>query len=406
MIGVVYLGNNPKTQERLKYIPGQLVRVTNAYKDAAQICTPHVANEHFIVFFERNVRNEDITAITYLRKKCHSVYIILITDTMSDEERDIYMKCGINDTIVNAASVTELNKKIQFISDRENILFDNEAPKHTILRFQIPIWKRMFDIVFSALAIVILSPIFIITAIAIRLESPGPILFKSKRVGTNYTIFDFLKFRSMYIDAEERLKELSKDHNQYAAASSDDNHKEEEDNKTITAPLGEKAEQDMIDMGMESMMMISDEEVMLVGDDFVMAESDFNKQKQEDIDNAFVKIENDPRITKVGRFIRKYSIDELPQLFNILKGDMSIVGNRPLPLYEAEKLTADSSIDRFMAPAGLTGLWQVEERGKGGNMSAEERKQLDIIYGQTYNFLLDLKIILRTFRAFVQKGNV
>ena len=406
MIGVVYLGNNPKTQERLKYIPGQLVRVTNAYKDAAQICTPHVANEHFIVFFERNVRNEDITAITYLRKKCHSVYIILITDTMSDEERDIYMKCGINDTIVNAASVTELNKKIQFISDRENILFDNEAPKHTILRFQIPIWKRMFDIVFSALAIVILSPIFIITAIAIRLESPGPILFKSKRVGTNYTIFDFLKFRSMYIDAEERLKELSKDYNQYAAASSDDNHKEEEDNKTITAPLGEKAEQDMIDMGMESMMMISDEEVMLVGDDFVMAESDFNKQKQEDIDNAFVKIENDPRITKVGRFIRKYSIDELPQLFNILKGDMSIVGNRPLPLYEAEKLTADSSIDRFMAPAGLTGLWQVEERGKGGNMSAEERKQLDITYGQTYSFMLDMKIIFRTLTAFVQKENV
>ena len=406
MIGVVYLGNNPKTQERLKYIPGQLVRVTNAYKDAAQICTPHVANEHFIVFCERNVRNEDITAITYLRKKCHSVYIILITDTMSDEERDIYMKCGINDTIVNAASVTELNKKIQFISDRENILFDNEAPKHTILRFQIPIWKRMFDIVFSALAIVILSPLFIITAIAIRLESPGPILFKSKRVGTNYTIFDFLKFRSMYIDAEERLKELSKDHNQYAAASSDDNHKEEEDNKTITAPLGEKAEQDMIDMGMESMMMISDEEVMLVGDDFVMAESDFNKQKQEDIDNAFVKIENDPRITKVGRFIRKYSIDELPQLFNILKGDMSIVGNRPLPLYEAEKLTADSSIDRFMAPAGLTGLWQVEERGKGGNMSAEERKQLDITYGQTYSFMLDMKIIFRTLTAFVQKENV
>ena len=406
MIGVVYLGNNPKTQERLKYIPGQLVRVTNAYKDAAQICTPHVANEHFIVFFERNVRNEDITAITYLRKKCHSVYIILITDTMSDEERDIYMKCGINDTIVNAASVTELNKKIQFISDRENILFDNEAPKHTILRFQIPIWKRMFDIVFSALAIVSLSPIFIITAIAIRLESPGPILFKSKRVGTNYTIFDFLKFRSMYIDAEERLKELSKDHNQYAAASSDDNHKEEEDNKTITAPLGEQAEQDMIDMGMESMMMISDEEVMLVGDDFVMAESDFNKQKQEDIDKAFVKIENDPRITKVGRFIRKYSIDELPQLFNILKGDMSVVGNRPLPLYEAEKLTADSSIDRFMAPAGLTGLWQVEERGKGGNMSAEERKQLDITYGQTYSFMLDMKIIFRTLTAFVQKENV
>lgn len=400
MIGVVYLGNNPKTQERLKYIPGQLVRMTTTYKDAAQICVPHVANEHFIVFFERNVRSEDITAITYLRKKCHNVYIILITDNMSNEERDIYMKCGINDTIVNDASVTELNKKIQFISDRENILFDEERPKHKILKFQIPLWKRLFDIFFSGLAIIILSPVFIITAIAIKLESKGPVLFKSKRVGTNYTIFDFLKFRSMYIDAEDHLKELSKERNQYAESH------EEEELKTVTAPLGEQAEQDMIDMGMESMMMIGDEEIMLVGDDFVMAESDFSKKKEEDINNAFVKIENDPRITKVGRFIRKYSIDELPQLFNILKGDMSIVGNRPLPLYEAEKLTVDSSIDRFMAPAGLTGLWQVEERGKGGNMSAEERKQLDITYGQTYNFMLDMKIIFRTLTAFIQKENV
>lgn len=400
MIGVVYLGSNPKTQERLKYIPGQLVRMTNAYKDAAQICTPHVSNEHFIVFFERNVRSEDITAITYLRKKCRNVYIILLTDDMSEEERSIYMKCGVNDTINKDASVTALNKKIQFISDRENILFDDEAPKYKILRFKIPVWKRLFDIIFSGLAIIILSPIFIITAIAIKLESKGPVLFKSKRVGTNYTIFDFLKFRSMYIDAEERLKDLSKTNNQYAEKEEDEEH------KTITAPLGAEAEQDMLDMGMESEMMISDEEIMLIGDDFVVAESDFNKQKEEDINNAFVKIENDPRITRVGRFIRKYSIDELPQLFNILKGDMSIVGNRPLPLYEAEKLTADSSIDRFMAPAGLTGLWQVEERGKGGNMSAEERKQLDITYGQTYNFMLDMKIIFRTLFAFVQKENV
>ncbi|MBR2244690.1 MAG: sugar transferase [Prevotella sp.] len=401
MIGVVYLGNNPKTQERLKYIPGQLVRMANAYKDAAQVCTPHVSNEHFIVFFERNVRSEDITAITYLRKKCRNVYIILLTDNMTPEERGIYMKCGVNDTINKDASVTALNKKIQFISDRENILFDDEAPKYKILKFKIPVWKRLFDIVFSGLAIIILSPIFILTAIAIKLESKGPVLFKSKRVGTNYTIFDFLKFRSMYTDAEDRLKDLSKTNNQYA-----EKEEEEEDHKTITAPLGEEAEQDMLNMGMESGMMISDEEIMLIGDDFVVAESDFNKQKEEENNNAFVKIENDPRITKVGKFIRKYSIDELPQLFNILKGDMSIVGNRPLPLYEAEKLTADTSIDRFMAPAGLTGLWQVEERGKGGNMSAEERKQLDITYGQTYNFMLDMKIIFRTLFTFVQKENV
>ena len=399
MIGVVYLGSNPKTQERLKYIPGQLVRMTSAYKDAAQICTPHVANEHFIVFFERNVRSEDITAITYLKKKSPGVYVILMTDPMTDEERDVYMKCGINDTIGRGATVTELNKKIQFISDRESILFDDERPRYHMLKFKIPVWKRMFDIVFSILAIIVTSPIFILTAIAIRLESKGPILFKSKRVGTNYTIFDFLKFRSMYVDAEQRLQELSKDHNQYTAH-------EQEEHKTIVAPLGDQAEQAMSDMGMESEMMISDEEIMLVGDDFVVAESDFSKQKEEEINNAFVKIENDPRITKVGRFIRKYSIDELPQLFNILKGDMSVVGNRPLPLYEAEKLTVDSSIDRFMAPAGLTGLWQVEERGKGGQMSAEERKQLDITYGRTYNFLLDMKIIFRTLTAFVQKDNV
>lgn len=404
MIGIVYLGNNPQTEERLKYIPGRLVQLTKTYKDAASACAPHVRNEHFIVFFEKNVRTEDITAITYLRKKCSNIYIILLTDQLSGEERDIYQKCGINDTLSLSASVTELNKKIQFISDREGMMFDDQVSKKHILRFKIPLWKRLFDIFFSGLAIIILSPIFIITAIAIKLESPGPVLFKSKRVGTNYTIFDFLKFRSMYTDAEKRLKEVSKSAgNQYAEKGEEET---EEKNATITAPLGDEAEMAMMAMGMESDMMIGDEEVMLVGDDFVVAESDFSKQKEEEINNAFVKIENDPRVTKVGRFIRKYSIDELPQLFNILKGDMSIVGNRPLPLYEAEKLTVDSSIDRFMAPAGLTGLWQVEERGKGGLMSAEERKQLDITYGRTYNFILDMKIIFRTITAFVQKENV
>lgn len=404
MIGVVYLGSNPKTQERLKYIPGQSVKMMTAYKEAASICTPRFPNEHFILFFEKNEQNEDVTAIKYIRNKCKDVYIILLTDPLTAEERIVFQKCGINDTLNKESSITELNKKVQFIIAKENILFNNQDAKYKILKFKIPFWKRTFDVVASSLAIFFLSPVFIITAIAIKLESKGPVIFKSKRVGTNYTIFDFLKFRSMYVDAEQRLKEVSKGRNQYA--ENEEKEEEDENKKVITSPLGDEAEQMMFDQGMESAMMIGDDEIMLVGDDFVVAESDFNKQKEEENSNAFVKVENDPRITKVGKFIRKYSIDELPQLFNILRGDMSVVGNRPLPLYEAEKLTVDSSIDRFMAPAGLTGLWQVEERGKGGNMSAEERKQLDILYGQTYNFALDMKIIFRTLTAFIQKENV
>ena len=399
MIGIVYLGKNPNTRDKLKYVPGQIVRMTSTYKDAAKLCVPRVKNEHFIVFFERGVISEDITSITYLKKKCPGLYVILLTDLLSNEERLTYQKCGINDTLNKDSSVTEINKKIQFITSRENILFDDKASSKNILHFKIPIWKRTFDIVFSLIALIILSPVFIITAIAIKLESNGPVLFKSKRVGTNYTVFDFLKFRSMFMDSDKRLKELSKTQNQYSdkieepVVSVGHFNANVDDNTAIGDDLGAE-------------MLISDEEVMLVGDDFVVSETSFNKQKNEDINNAFVKIENDPRITKVGHFIRKYSIDELPQLVNILKGDMSVVGNRPLPLYEAEKLTSDDSIDRFMAPAGLTGLWQVEKRGDSGKLSAEERKQLDITYGQTYNFILDMKIIFKTLTAFIQKDDV
>lgn len=402
MIGIVYLGSNPETQERLKFIPGRLVQFTTNYKDAAAACAPHVRNEHVIMLYEQGKQAEDITAITYIKKRCKNAYIILLTTELTLNDLKKYQACGINDTIALKSPITELNKKIEFISDREVMLFDDVSPKHRILRFKIPLWKRLFDIFFSFIGIIILSPVFIITAIAIRLESKGPVIFKSKRVGTNYTIFDLLKFRSMYVNAEQRLKEVAKEAgNQYSGKS-----EEGKERQTVNiAPHGYDTEI-MREMGMESGMIISDDEVMLVGDDYVVAESDFNKEKEKKVNNAFVKIENDPRITKVGQFIRKYNIDELPQLFNILKGEMSVVGNRPLTLYEAEKLTKDSTIDRFMAPAGLTGLWLVEGRSKGGMMSAEERKQLDVIYGQTYCFTLDMKIIFRTLTSFIPKGNV
>ena len=116
----------------------------------------------------------------------------------------------------------------------------------------------------------------------------------------------------------------------------------------------------------------------------------------------FCKIKNDPRVTRLGQFLRDTSLDELPQLFNVLKGDMSLVGNRPLPLYEAEKLTKDQIAWRFLAPAGITGLWQVTKRGKD-NMSEEERIQLDMEYAMKNSFLYDLKILFSTIPALLQK---
>lgn len=392
MLGVIYYGSDPRMEAHLKYIPGYTVKLTKKYKDVASVCNAKDAEEHYLVFMERKVLAEDITAITYIKKKCKNIYLILLTESLEEKDRTMYQEHGIDDTLQKEATITELNEKIQFIAQHEDIFFNTQTAQKKILRFKIPLWKRTFDIIFSLCAIIILSPVYLITALAIRLESKGPIFYKSKRVGTNYTVFDFLKFRSMYTDADKRLKEF-KEQNQYAMKD------EEKDDDASKEP----AQNDML-IGDDSI--ISDEDIMLVTDDGIVAEKVYNKVKNEEIENAFVKIENDPRVTKVGRFIRKYSIDELPQLFNILKGDMSVVGNRPLPLYEAEKLTADQSIDRFMAPAGLTGLWQVEKRGDSGAMSAEERKQLDIDYGRTYNFALDMKIILKTFTAFKQKENV
>ena len=128
--------------------------------------------------------------------------------------------------------------------------------------------------------------------------------------------------------------------------------------------------------------------------------------KRKKAKKAFLKIPNDPRITKVGNFIRNTSIDELPQLLNVLKGDMSIVGNRPLPLNEANAITASQWSRRFRASAGLTGLWQVELRGKGGIMSEDERFKLDNLYAENNSFFGDIKLILRTFPALFQKEKV
>jgi lipopolysaccharide/colanic/teichoic acid biosynthesis glycosyltransferase len=122
-------------------------------------------------------------------------------------------------------------------------------------------------------------------------------------------------------------------------------------------------------------------------------------------DSVFFKIQNDPRVTRFGSLLRNTSLDEIPQLFNVLIGDMSLVGNRPLPLYEAEKLTKDNIAWRFLAPAGITGLWQVTKRGKD-NMSEEERIQLDVEYAMRNSFFYDIKILFSTIPALLQKEKV
>src|SRR5690606_671503 len=140
-------------------------------------------------------------------------------------------------------------------------------------------------------------------------------------------------------------------------------------------------------------------ELLIFSDGRKMCEFNFHQQKKMIAGPTFFKLKNDPRITKVGAFIRRTSIDELPQLVNVLKGDMSIVGNRPLPVNEAQELTSDEAAKRFLAPAGITGLWQVELRGKKGQMSEAERRKLDNDYFDNFSLLFDAKIILRTIPA-------
>lgn len=336
---------------------------------------------HCFVFIQRKNKLSDLKIISHLTKSYSSVYIILVGVPLSIEEKKEYLTAGTDSIISEKRNDTELIRILDFAIKYNERINSTSLRSKELESFKMPLWKRTFDIACSLAAIIILSPLLIVTWLAIRLESKGDAVYRSKRVGSNYQIFDFYKFRSMYSDADKRLAEFKK-LNQYAQEELT-----EQESKTSSSRL-HKAD------------------VVLFADDAITSEKEYIAAKKQERSNAFVKFENDPRITKIGKIIRKYSIDELPQLFNILKGDMSVVGNRPLPLYEAELLTSDEYIHRFMAPAGLTGLWQVEKRGEAGKLSAEERKMLDIRYANEFSFLMDVKIIFKTFTAFIQKENV
>ncbi len=230
-------------------------------------------------------------------------------------------------------------KKVKLRVIHESIarFIETSARKASGTNFYI---KRSFDILVSSALLLGFSPIFLLIALAVKLESKGPVFYVAKRAGRGYKIFNFYKFRTMHAGADEKIKEMAH-MNQYNS-----------------------------------------------GDD----------------GPVFIKINNDPRITKVGTFLRKSSLDELPQFVNVLLGNMSLVGNRPLPLYEAASLTTDEWAKRFMAPAGITGLWQIKKRGKE-EMSIEQWISLDINYADKYSFLYDLWIMANTPSALIQKTN-
>ena len=268
------------------------------------------------------------------------VPFITLSDLGDKVDSATLLQQGADDCYAVPIEWELLEARMEFLNQfKPKLVEQAERVRSEDFQYRIPLGKRVTDVLGAAFAIVALSPIWVPVVAAIWLESGGPIIYKSRRAGTGYRVFNFLKFRSMYANADQRLKDL--EHlNQY-----------------------------------------------------------------EGTEQVFVKFANDPRITRVGRIIRKLSIDELPQLLNVLRGDMSLVGNRPLPLYEAEMLTKDQWAARFLAPAGLTGLWQVTKRGKS-DMSVDERISLDIQYAKNYSFWTDLKIILRTFTAFIQKEDV
>ncbi len=184
--------------------------------------------------------------------------------------------------------------------------------------------KRTIDILGSSIGLIVLSPIFIVLALTVRLTSKGPAFFVQKRCGLNGRTFRFYKFRTMVVDAEQRKADLAH----------------------------------------------------------------LNEMK-----GPVFKIAKDPRITRVGATLRKYSLDELPQLLNVLKGDMSLVGPRPPLPGEVELYTAHQA-QRLSVIPGITGLWQVN--GRSEICDFDKWLELDLEYARTWNVGLDLRILLKT----------
>jgi lipopolysaccharide/colanic/teichoic acid biosynthesis glycosyltransferase len=329
-----------------------------------------------------------ISILDFIQKKgFQRVPFFIFTKFANENMKRVALNAGLADVFVSPFNQKSLELRINFCINNWSQI--NRSYQKNILRpYKTPFIKRLFDIVFAGSVLIILLPILLFVILAVSIESKGPVFYYSLRVGTGYKIFKFFKFRSMYVNADQRLKDL-KHLNQYKIDA------------TISDSLIDQSPV-ICDWCMASGGVCR---FPVYADNYHWCEKKYSILKKGTANSAFTKIKDDPRITKVGKLLRNTSIDELPQLLNVLLGDMSIVGNRPLPLYEAEKLTTDRYALRFMAPAGITGLWQVEKRGKG-NMSEEERLMLDNNYAKNHSFYYDILLILKTIPALFQKESV
>ena len=275
MLYYIYIGSNRVTIGHLSKIAGGMFMAVSSCNKAAKVIDGIRERYNTSILYEESTPQKDSQDITFLHKRFPRVYIILITEGLQKEHRKLYLQAGVNNTFPygQRRELQQMTKSLRL--RKEHKLQEFSQPHRKIFNtFHLPMWKRIFDILFACAVLVVLSPLLIATAIAIRMESKGKVIYKSQRVGSNYQIFNFLKFRSMYTNADKRLKELNA-LNQYK--------------------IEEELTDEQPDIRFDDLTGTSEEEAtLLISDDFVISEEDFLKKKAQEKQNTFVKIENDP----------------------------------------------------------------------------------------------------------------
>ena len=211
MLYYIYIGSNRVTIDHLSKIAGGMFMAVTSCNKATKVIDGIRERYNTSILYEESTPQKDSQNITFLHKRFPRVYIILITEGLQKEHRKLYLQAGVNNTLSPMASEESLLQMVKFLRLRKEHKLQEFSQSHRKIfnTFHLPVWKRIFDILFAVAVLIVLSPILIATAIAIRVESKGKVIYKSQRVGSNYQIFNFLKFRSMYTNADKRLKELN-----------------------------------------------------------------------------------------------------------------------------------------------------------------------------------------------------